>query len=245
METFNNTEADTNATNSNDETTTAEALINETLVSDELISEALVNETLSNEETSTRHNSIANSASDPNRATDAAVRDSITTEKTPLTRAEQPRSEATLNAKDTTIPEVKNIALSKLLGDTIINQSAFEPLVIDTSAIDEYREHELWKKIDLVDNPTPKQVNQYEETEIESEIIIGSSIGIAAGMAGWALRSGAFLTSLMSTVPVFASFDPLPVLKGGNHLPHNSNSSGANDNHQNNRHDKNKIHLKR
>jgi hypothetical protein len=39
-----------------------------------------------------------------------------------------------------------------------------------------------------------------------------SGIVLTAGIVAWVLRSGALLTSLMSTIPLWKGYDPLPIL---------------------------------
>src|SRR5262245_14409069 len=47
-----------------------------------------------------------------------------------------------------------------------------------------------------------------------SEIVIGSGIAFGAGVVAWLLRGGALAASLLSALPAWASFDPVPILVG-------------------------------
>ena len=47
-----------------------------------------------------------------------------------------------------------------------------------------------------------------------SEIVIGSGIAVGAGVVAWLLRGGALAASLLSSLPAWASFDPVPILAG-------------------------------
>ena len=37
-------------------------------------------------------------------------------------------------------------------------------------------------------------------------------MALSAGVVAWVLRSGALMTSLMSTIPLWKGYDPLPIL---------------------------------
>ncbi|MGA2291081.1 hypothetical protein, partial [Bradyrhizobium sp.] len=39
-----------------------------------------------------------------------------------------------------------------------------------------------------------------------------TSLGLTAGIIGWLLRSGALLSALLSSMPLWRGFDPLPVV---------------------------------
>jgi hypothetical protein len=45
-----------------------------------------------------------------------------------------------------------------------------------------------------------------------SEIAIGSGVAVGAGVIAWLLRGGALAASLLSVLPTWASFDPVPIL---------------------------------
>jgi hypothetical protein len=45
-----------------------------------------------------------------------------------------------------------------------------------------------------------------------AEIAIGSSVAVGAGVIAWLLRGGALAASLLSILPAWASFDPVPIL---------------------------------
>ena len=44
------------------------------------------------------------------------------------------------------------------------------------------------------------------------KMAVGTTASISAGYVIWALRSGALVSSFLSTVPLWKGFDPLPVL---------------------------------
>ena len=51
-----------------------------------------------------------------------------------------------------------------------------------------------------------------EHYQLRSELIVGSTLSITAGIVSWLLRGGALLASFMSSVPLWKQLDPLPIL---------------------------------
>ena len=47
---------------------------------------------------------------------------------------------------------------------------------------------------------------------VVSEIMVGSSVAVGAGIIAWLLRGGALAASLLSVLPAWSSFDPVPIL---------------------------------
>lgn len=45
-----------------------------------------------------------------------------------------------------------------------------------------------------------------------AEVVVGTSIALSVGMVAWLLRGGAMLAALLSSVPAWSSFDPIPVI---------------------------------
>ncbi|MEX2142228.1 MAG: hypothetical protein WD894_23370 [Pirellulales bacterium] len=69
-------------------------------------------------------------------------------------------------------------------------------------------EERLWKDI--------REMNQSLETVFQSPWSYGAIAGVGAISAGyllWCLQAGSLITSAMSSLPVWGSFDPLPVLE--------------------------------
>ncbi len=48
--------------------------------------------------------------------------------------------------------------------------------------------------------------------QIDVQIMLGTTVALTAGYVSWILRGGALLTSLLSTIPLFRRFDPIPIL---------------------------------
>ncbi|MEE9355544.1 MAG: Ig-like domain-containing protein, partial [Methylococcaceae bacterium] len=57
-----------------------------------------------------------------------------------------------------------------------------------------------------------EQMDKNNSEEIIIKGLVGASITISAGSVGWFLRGGSMLASLLSTIPMWKGFDPLPVL---------------------------------
>ena len=70
------------------------------------------------------------------------------------------------------------------------------------------------------EDPVGRTGNGYEQELVDasatSEIIVGAGVVVATGYSlaqiAWLLRSSAVLTKLMSSIPIWVSFDPLPLL---------------------------------
>jgi hypothetical protein len=48
--------------------------------------------------------------------------------------------------------------------------------------------------------------------EILTIALAGTSLGLTVGVVGWLLRGGVLLSALLSSMPLWRGFDPLPVL---------------------------------
>ena len=48
--------------------------------------------------------------------------------------------------------------------------------------------------------------------ELKAAAIESSGVVLSAGVVAWLLRSGALLSSLLSNIPLWKGYDPLPVL---------------------------------
>ncbi len=55
----------------------------------------------------------------------------------------------------------------------------------------------------------------YPTEEFVIKVAQGTTLSLSAGVLIWALRGGSLLASLMSTVPLWHGFDPLPILAAG------------------------------
>ncbi|MEO0444277.1 MAG: hypothetical protein AAFZ92_11170, partial [Pseudomonadota bacterium] len=89
--------------------------------------------------------------------------------------------------------------------------------IFDVGELSQEEESALWKRIDNINREIDDNISERQSRDIESEIIISSSISITAGMIGWLFRGGALLTSLLSALPVLRNFDPLPILREKKH----------------------------
>jgi hypothetical protein len=52
--------------------------------------------------------------------------------------------------------------------------------------------------------------------EMVQSLVVGTTAlattGLAVGYTVWAIRAGSFLASMLSSLPAWASFDPIPIL---------------------------------
>ena len=51
-----------------------------------------------------------------------------------------------------------------------------------------------------------------QAVDVQQRVIIGSGVVFSAGMVAWLLRGGALAAALLSSLPVWSTFDPIPVL---------------------------------
>jgi VCBS repeat-containing protein len=71
----------------------------------------------------------------------------------------------------------------------------------------------LWKAVDkMKDKIASSTVQESSSVELKVAAIESSSVVLSAGVVAWLLRSGALLSSLLSNIPVWKGYDPLPVL---------------------------------
>ena len=91
-----------------------------------------------------------------------------------------------------------------------------DDLTLQVSAdeeLNERYEQELLDRIDRMHRGIDSDSGQQNADDVEVQIIMGTTVGLTAGIVSWVLRGGSLLASLMSTVPLLNRFDPLPILK--------------------------------
>ena len=71
----------------------------------------------------------------------------------------------------------------------------------------------LWVAIDeMKDKMDEKITEDITELEFRAAAVSSSGVALTAGVVAWVLRSGALMTSLISTIPLWKGYDPLPIL---------------------------------
>jgi hypothetical protein len=85
-----------------------------------------------------------------------------------------------------------------------------KPVIADKSLAlgDSYSERMLWNEM--------REVNEALESVFSAPWTFGAIAGLGALSAGyvlWGLQAGSLVTSALSSLPVWGSFDPLPVLE--------------------------------
>ena len=81
-----------------------------------------------------------------------------------------------------------------------------------SSGHDSAESMELWKVIDLM----KQQINDTDQVnknflELLAKSATGLGTTLSAGIVTWALRGSSMLASMLSAVPTWRAFDPLPV----------------------------------
>jgi hypothetical protein len=71
----------------------------------------------------------------------------------------------------------------------------------------------LWNHLDDMN----RQLSEHNQEEIAQEKILvgaakGASLILIAGVMNWYLKAGSLLASLLSSIPLWTPFDPLPIL---------------------------------
>jgi len=102
-----------------------------------------------------------------------------------------------------------------------------EPVEIEPDTVDEVEDYEvttfaavqvksmtaLWTAIDQMKQEMAETVEkQTSAVEIRAAAAETSGVVLTAGVVAWILRSGALLSSLISTIPLWKGYDPLPIL---------------------------------
>jgi hypothetical protein len=71
----------------------------------------------------------------------------------------------------------------------------------------------LWVAIDEMKQEMSEDVSEnISEIEFRAAAVSSSGVVLTAGVVAWVLRSGALMASLISTIPLWKGYDPLPLL---------------------------------
>jgi hypothetical protein len=71
----------------------------------------------------------------------------------------------------------------------------------------------LWIAIDEMKQRIDDNVtDDMTQLEFRAAAVSSSGVALTAGVVAWVLRSGALMTSLISTIPLWKGYDPLPIL---------------------------------
>ncbi len=74
--------------------------------------------------------------------------------------------------------------------------------------------HAMWDAIDRMhDQMEQSNQSQLTREELVVQLVSTSSVGIFAALTMYALRGGALMASWLSTVPIWGTLDPLPILR--------------------------------
>ncbi len=75
----------------------------------------------------------------------------------------------------------------------------------------------LWLAIDQMRENIDNNITEnMTEAELKAAVVSSSGVALTAGVVAWVLRSGALMTSLISTIPLWKGYDPMPILAKSN-----------------------------
>ena len=72
----------------------------------------------------------------------------------------------------------------------------------------------LWQALDTMKREMSGLAENSDErfAAVVTQVAVGTSVALSAGFVSWVVRGGALATTLLSTMPVWKGFDPLPLL---------------------------------
>ena len=132
----------------------------------------------------------------------------------PKTEADANNEVAEVSANSYRLNQVHN-RLDPVQLDTSMNEYEFviqERQLLQPSGYDRATSMELWEMIDLMKqqiSETDQGNKNYMELLAKSATGLGTTL--SAGIVTWALRGSSMLASMLSAVPTWRAFDPLPV----------------------------------
>ncbi|MCP4432569.1 MAG: hypothetical protein GY806_16465, partial [Gammaproteobacteria bacterium] len=97
--------------------------------------------------------------------------------------------------------------------DQLANQSLLSDSDLEMTTEDE---EELLNKLNEMREQIEQDLSAEDESQVEVQVALGSSVGLTVGFVNWILRGGSLLASMLSTMPLFSHFDPLPIIKSRN-----------------------------
>ncbi len=84
---------------------------------------------------------------------------------------------------------------------------------LDSAALNSVMaDHSLWEQVEKMQQQMNNPSTEQAEHELIVKIMAGSTLTASAGVVTWLLRGGSLLASLLSTMPLWKGFDPLPIL---------------------------------
>lgn len=78
---------------------------------------------------------------------------------------------------------------------------------------------------DMLFDNLDEVIEEAKSDQVVAEVVVGSAVVVATGVSianvAWLLRGSVLFTKLLSSMPIWISFDPLPLLREVQHLPVN------------------------
>jgi hypothetical protein len=118
-----------------------------------------------------------------------------------------------LTARDVLIDELDDgpaiTASAKFLYDGVLDGFEFQGFRMNAL---EFSKEALWQALDDIKNQMAGLDESGNRTFVISSVMAGSSLLLTTGLISWVLRGGALASALLSTLPLWKGFDPLPLL---------------------------------
>jgi hypothetical protein len=91
-------------------------------------------------------------------------------------------------------------------------ETAFDVAIPDL-ALATASEMPIWKALDAMrrEMSSPAEESKFGGIMV-TQMTTGASLVLSAGFVSWILRGGALASALLSTMPMWQGFDPLPIL---------------------------------
>ncbi|RKZ70061.1 MAG: hypothetical protein DRQ44_01735, partial [Gammaproteobacteria bacterium] len=117
------------------------------------------------------------------------------------------------------VVEKEGVENTEEIVDTYVADEEPEVSKVDFSTARSYAEIQvkaidaLWTAIDKMQQETGETIEEkISNIEFRAAAVSSSGVALTAGVVAWVLRSGALVAGLLSTMPLWKGYDPLPLL---------------------------------
>jgi VCBS repeat-containing protein len=131
---------------------------------------------------------------------------------------------------DVTVKQGEAVAPPKFLYDTLQAVTTAFDIEIPDFAVARINELPIWEALDAMKHEMgATEGDQQFGGIMVTQIGTGMSLALSAGIMSWILRGGALASALLSTMPMWQGFDPLPILLGRKKRKRDENEEASQD----------------